>query len=96
MGVSMLFQARMNPTAPGMDETQAKIMKYMPMMFVVFLYNFSSGLTLYWTVSNVLSIVQTKVTKISDAKPGTAPAAAAALAAKPKPNFSGGKKKRKK
>ena len=37
---------------------QQKIMKYMPLMFMVFLYNFSAGLTLYWTVSNLLSILQ--------------------------------------
>jgi YidC/Oxa1 family membrane protein insertase len=38
-------------------------MKYMPLMFIVILYNFSAGLTLYWTVQNMLSILQTKLTK---------------------------------
>jgi len=32
-------------------------------MFIVILYNFSAGLTLYWTVQNMLSILQTKLTK---------------------------------
>ena len=44
-----------------MDPAQARIMRYMPLMFMVFLYNFSAGLTLYWTVQNILSIVQTKL-----------------------------------
>jgi YidC/Oxa1 family membrane protein insertase len=32
-------------------------------MFVFILYNFSAGLALYWTVQNLLSIVQMKLTK---------------------------------
>ncbi len=63
MGVTMLWQARMTPPSPGMDPTQQKIMKYMPLMFMVFLYNFSAGLTLYWTVQNLLTIAQMKLTK---------------------------------
>jgi YidC/Oxa1 family membrane protein insertase len=63
MGVTMLWQARMTPPSPGMDPTQQKIMKYMPLMFMVFLYNFSAGLTLYWTVQNLLTILQTKLTR---------------------------------
>jgi YidC/Oxa1 family membrane protein insertase len=57
----MLYQARLTPPSPGMDPAQARIMRYMPLMFMVFLYNFSAGLTLYWTVQNILSIVQTKL-----------------------------------
>jgi len=59
----MLWQARLTPPSPGMDPAQAKIMRYMPLMFMVFLYKYSAGLTLYWTVQNVLTIVQTKLTK---------------------------------
>jgi YidC/Oxa1 family membrane protein insertase len=63
MGVTMLWQARLTPPSPGMDPAQAKIMRYMPLMFMVFLYNFSAGLTLYWTVQNLLTIAQTKLTR---------------------------------
>ena len=38
----------------------------MPLMFMVFLYNFSAGLTLYWTVQNLLTIAQMKLTKSKD------------------------------
>jgi YidC/Oxa1 family membrane protein insertase len=67
MGATMLWQARLTPPSPGMDPTQAKIMRYMPLMFMVFLYNFSAGLTLYWTVQNLLTIAQTKLTKTTPA-----------------------------
>jgi YidC/Oxa1 family membrane protein insertase len=70
MGVTMLWQARLTPPSPGMDPTQAKMMRYMPLMFMVFLYNFSAGLTLYWTVQNFLSIVQTKLTRTQPEPPG--------------------------
>jgi YidC/Oxa1 family membrane protein insertase len=63
MGATMLWQARLTPPSPGMDPTQAKIMRYMPLIFMVFLYNFSAGLTLYWTVQNLLTIAQTKLTR---------------------------------
>jgi len=63
MGVTMLWQARLTPPSPGMDPMQAKIMRYMPLMFMAFLYNFSAGLTLYWTVQNLLTIAQTKLTR---------------------------------
>jgi YidC/Oxa1 family membrane protein insertase len=35
-------------------------------MFLVFLYKQPAGLTLYWTVQNLLTIVQTKLTKAKE------------------------------
>lgn len=66
MGLTMLWQARLTPPSPGMDPVQQKIMKYMPLIFMVFLYTFSAGLTLYWTVQNLLTIAQMKLTKSTD------------------------------
>src|SRR6185436_7048673 len=68
MGATMLWQARLTPPSPGMDAAQQQIMKYMPLMMVVFLYNFSAGLALYWTTQNLLSIAQMKLTKSSTDK----------------------------
>lgn len=68
MGVTMLIQARLTPPAAGVDPMQANMMRYMPLMFVAFLYNFSSALTMYWTFQNILSIIQTKLTKIDESK----------------------------
>jgi YidC/Oxa1 family membrane protein insertase len=77
MGATMLWQARLTPPSPGMDPMQQKIMKYMPLMFLFILYNFSAGLTLYWTVQNLLTIAQMKLTKTKDEPPaGAAPAKA--------------------
>ena len=72
MGVTMLWQARLTPPSPGMDPSQAKMMRYMPLIFMLGLYNFSSGLTLYWTVNNLLTIAQTKLTPINP-EPAHAP-----------------------
>jgi YidC/Oxa1 family membrane protein insertase len=83
MGATMLWQARLTPASPGMDPAQQKIMKYMPLMFLVFLYNFSAGLTLYWTVQNLLTIAQMKLTRAKDQTPA-APAKAPVPAAAPK------------
>ena len=62
MGVAMLWQSHLTPASPGMDPAQAKMMRWLPAIFILFLYNYSSGLALYWTVNNVLTIVQTKIT----------------------------------
>ena len=81
MGVTMLWQARLTPPSPGMDPVQQKMMRYMPLMILLFLYNFSAGLTLYWTVQNLLTIAQMKLTKTKEpdktdasAKPAPSPA----------------------
>lgn len=69
MGGTMLWQAHLTPPSPGMDPAQQKMMKYMPLIMVVFLYNFSAGLALYWTTQNLLSIAQMKLTKTNPAGP---------------------------
>jgi YidC/Oxa1 family membrane protein insertase len=63
MGATMLWQAHLTPPSPGMDKSQQAIMKYLPLIFLVTLYNFSAAMTLYWTTNNLLTIVQTKLTK---------------------------------
>jgi len=75
MGATMLWQSHMTPPSPGMDPSQQKIMRYMPLMFLAFLYNYSAGLTLYWTVQNLLTILQTYLTRTvpEAAAPGKAP-----------------------
>jgi YidC/Oxa1 family membrane protein insertase len=79
MGVTMLWQARLTPPSPGMDPMQQKMMRYMPLLFLFMLYNFSSGLTLYWTVQNLLSILQTKLTRAAGPAAPAAPATSPVL-----------------
>lgn len=56
MGVTMFVQQSLNP-APQ-DPTQAKMMKFMPVVFTVFFLWFPAGLVLYWLSNNLLSIAQ--------------------------------------
>ena len=56
MGLTMFIQQKLTPSA--MDPTQQKIMMWMPVIFLVFMMNFPSGLVLYWLTSNLLSILQ--------------------------------------
>ncbi|HTH45907.1 MAG TPA: membrane protein insertase YidC [Candidatus Limnocylindria bacterium] len=71
MGCTSLYLASLTPPSPQMDPAQQKMMKYMPVFFTLFLYNYSSGLTLYWTVQNLITVLQNKLTKMNDDK-GTA------------------------
>ena len=59
MGVTMFIQQKMTPTAG--DPRQAKMMLLMPFIFTFMFLNLPSGLVLYWTVSNVLQILQQKL-----------------------------------
>lgn len=56
MGGTMLIQQKLNPAPP--DPMQAKIMMFLPIFFTALFWNFPSGLVLYWTVNNGLSILQ--------------------------------------
>lgn len=56
MGASMLVQQQLNPAPP--DPMQAKIMKFLPVVFTFMFLFFPSGLVVYWLVNNILSIAQ--------------------------------------
>ena len=56
MGASMFLQTRLNPTPA--DPMQAQVMKWMPVVFSVFMLWFPAGLVLYWLTNNILSIAQ--------------------------------------
>ena len=60
MGASMFWQQSMTPTVG--DPTQAKIMKFMPLIFLFFFLNAPAGLVVYWLINNVLSIMQQMLT----------------------------------
>ena len=56
MGVSMFIQQKLNP-APT-DPMQAKIFMFFPLFLTVILAPFPSGLVIYWTVNNILTMAQ--------------------------------------
>jgi len=60
MGATMFIQMRMTPTT--MDKMQQRILQFMPIMVTFMCYQFSSGLALYWTISNLFSILQQYLT----------------------------------
>ena len=57
MGATMFVQQLITPMTVQ-DATQAKIMKFLPVVFTFFFLWFPAGLTLYWCVNNICSLVQ--------------------------------------
>tara|TARA_B100000700_G_scaffold117954_1_gene132677 strand:- start:1745 stop:3427 length:1683 start_codon:yes stop_codon:yes gene_type:complete len=56
MGLSMWIQQKLNPTPP--DPLQAKIFMFFPVFLTIILAPFPSGLVVYWTINNILTIAQ--------------------------------------
>ena len=56
MGISMWIQQKLNPTPP--DPIQAKIFMFFPIFLTVILAPFPSGLVIYWTFNNLLTLCQ--------------------------------------
>ncbi len=64
MTITMVIQQYLTPSAA--DPVQQKMMMIMPLVMLVMLYSLPSGLTLYWTVSQIISIVQLLANKRID------------------------------
>jgi YidC/Oxa1 family membrane protein insertase len=56
MGFSMFVQMKMNPEPP--DPVQKQMFAWMPVIFTFMLGSFPSGLVIYWTWNNLLSVAQ--------------------------------------
>ncbi len=57
MTATSVLLMRMTPQTS--DNPHMKMMQWMPVLFLFVLYNFAAALSLYWTVNNVLSMMQT-------------------------------------
>jgi len=68
MTLLMVLQQRLTPAA--MDPTQQKMMMFMPVVMLFMLYNLPAGLTLYWTVSQSLAILQLVIQKRMNSEEG--------------------------
>ncbi len=70
MGITMYIQQKLNPTPP--DPIQAKIFMFFPFILTIMLASFPSGLVIYWSVNNILTMAQQYViirkTKIKTAQ----------------------------
>ena len=61
MGLSMALQMRLSPQATGnseMEKMQRTMFKFFPLIITILLAGFASGLILYWTCTNLLTILQ--------------------------------------
>ncbi|MCX7826262.1 MAG: membrane protein insertase YidC [Verrucomicrobiae bacterium] len=72
MCATTIWQQKLTPTTTA-DPTQQRMMMLMPVMFLFLFYTVSSGLLLYWTVQNLLSILQQWLA-LRDQKAAAAPA----------------------
>lgn len=57
-GVTMFIQQKLNPAPANKD--QARMMAMMPFIFMIMFAHFAVGLVIYWTLSNILSVIQQK------------------------------------
>lgn len=86
MAATMLWQQRLTPKSG--DQMQQRVFMFVPLIFVVFCYNFASALALYWTAQNLFSVVQLYLTRNKELP-------ALTKVTKPEAGGGGGKKKRK-
>ena len=64
MTASTLLTMKMTGSSPGSDQPGMKLMMYMmPVTFMLFLNNFSSGLTYYYFLANILTYAQNIISK---------------------------------
>jgi len=72
MSGTMLLQQKLTPSA---DPSQQRMMMFMSLFFLWIFYGMPAGLTLYWTVNQVLTIAQTLITHRLEARRQAAEAA---------------------
>jgi YidC/Oxa1 family membrane protein insertase len=61
MALTMLWQMHITPKTG--DAVQQRMFMFMPLIFILFAYNFASALSLYWTTQNIISIIQLYATR---------------------------------
>ncbi len=58
-GLTMFIQSKLNPKPANKD--QARMFALMPVLFTIMFAHFAVGLVIYWTLNNILSIIQQKI-----------------------------------
>ncbi len=56
MGATMFFQQKLNPPPP--DPAQARMLQFMPLIFMFTMGRFPAGLVIYWSWNNTLTMAQ--------------------------------------
>ena len=60
MGITMFIQQKITPQAT-MEKTQQMIMLFMPLIFLIMFSGMPAGLILYWSCSNIFTIIQQSI-----------------------------------
>jgi YidC/Oxa1 family membrane protein insertase len=74
IGVTIYFQQKLSPAQ--LDPIQQQVFGLMPWLMMFFMAPFAAGLQLYWTVNNIISIVQQTYMNRKYPAPATPPSAA--------------------
>ena len=100
MVLTNFLQMKFTPQPQSTDNTQRRLMMFMPLIFLFICYNFASALALYWTTQNIFSIFQAQVqrrfqkdpvlTKLPPAGPASSPGSGSKKKDKPGPPRLGG------
>ena len=61
MAGAQIWQMQITPKTG--DPAQQRMLYIMPVIFLIFCYNYASGLALYWTVSTLFTVAQTYLTR---------------------------------
>jgi YidC/Oxa1 family membrane protein insertase len=61
MAGTMLWQMSLTPKTG--DAAQQRMFMFMPVIFILFAYNYASALSLYWTTQNLISVGQLYLTR---------------------------------
>lgn len=64
MGLTMFIQQKLNPAPTNKD--QARAFALMPLIFTFMMAHFATGLVMYWSFSNLLSILQQRAILIKN------------------------------
>ena len=88
MGITMIWQSKMTMT----DPKQKPMMMIMPVFMTFIFYSFPSGLNLYYSIFNVLSMAQTRMIKKKPAENGKVDNKVVAKSAKTAKNSKQAKK----
>ncbi len=75
MGGTMYLQQQLNPPPP--DPMQAKLFKFMPLIFMFMMGRFPAGLLIYWSWNNTLTVAQQWLIMRRTRMASTAPATTA-------------------
>ena len=70
MTVTQFLQSRF--TVVSGDDSQKKMMQFMPLLMLFFFWSMPSGVVLYWTIQNILSVGQQMYTNMKDSASGKA------------------------